>query len=163
MAARTAALRLDGALRAGVLTPLEEGAPADLALASYLAIVRTQTEGSADPPRLELSRTALRVRNPENAADDWERAKLEIFRFSMDGGVDPATLEISEIVKETNGQTVFRWIKPIAMEESCLTCHGDAIDPKLLDLIEQDYPVDEATGYYASEMGGAYSVRLPLD
>jgi hypothetical protein len=49
------------------------------------------------------------------------------------------------------------------MEETCLTCHGDRIDPPLLDQIEELYPADEATGYYSLEMGGAYSVRIPLN
>jgi hypothetical protein len=44
-----------------------------------------------------------------------------------------------------------------------MTCHGDAVDPRILAALTRDYPVDEATGYYDLELRGAYSVRKVLD
>ena len=163
LAARQSALRLDQELHVMALRSLENGTDARQVLTAYLTVIEGTHSMPAAGRRIDVGRTALRVRNPANAADDWERDKLEIFRFAMEGGVDPATLEISEIVDEATGQRVFRWIKPVAMEETCLTCHGDRIDPPLLDQIEELYPADEATGYYSLEMGGAYSVRIPLN
>lgn len=163
LAARQSALRLDRELHLTALSSLENGTDARQVLTAYLTVIEGMHSLPVAGRRIEVGRTALRVRNPANAADDWERDKLETFRFAMEGGVDPATLEISEIVDEATGQRVFRWIKPVAMEETCLTCHGDRIDAQLLDQIEELYPADEATGYYSLEMGGAYSVRIPLN
>lgn len=163
LAARQSALRIDRELHLMALSSLENGTDARQVLTAYLTVIEGTHSLAVAGRRIEIGRTALRVRNPANAADDWERDKLEIFRFAMDGGVDPATLEISEVVDEATGQRVFRWIKPVAMEETCLTCHGDSIDPQLLDQIEELYPADEATGYFSLEMGGAYSVRIPLN
>jgi hypothetical protein len=79
----------------------------------------------------------------------------------LDAGVDPETLEIAEIV--TEGETkLFRWMRPILMSDSCLACHGEAIDPRVKLLLGQEYPLDDATGYAAGQLGGAYSVRKIL-
>jgi hypothetical protein len=106
---------------------------------------------------VEFSRTALRVRNPANAPDDWETRQMELFEFSREAGLDPTAMEVSEIVAE-DGQKVFRWIRPVVMDEACLTCHGEEIDPRLVTLIGQEYPLDEAIDYHETELGGAYSI-----
>ena len=41
-------------------------------------------------------------------------------------------------------------------------CHGDAPNTRILELLAQEYPLDEATGYYETEIGGAYSVSKVL-
>lgn len=160
--ARQAALQLDRELRETVLDPLESGSDPSKIIPSYLDIVASAASPTVAGSPIAVKRTALRVRNPGNMADEWEREKLEVFRFALEGGVDPATLEISEIVDGTSGRPELRWMKPMAMEEACLTCHGDRISPDLLDDIEALYPADEATGYYSFEMGGAYSIRIPM-
>jgi len=57
----------------------------------------------------------------------------------------------------------FRWIRPITIQETCITCHGDKIDDKLLTLLVHDYPDDEATGYFEGELAGAYSVKKRVE
>ena len=110
---------------------------------------------------VDLSRTALRTRNPSNAPDDWEVKQMELFEFSREAGLDPATMEVAEIVTEGK-QKVFRWIRPIAMDEACLTCHGEEIDTRVVTLLNQEYPLDEALDYHETEFGGAYSVSKVL-
>lgn len=111
--------------------------------------------------KAEVSRTALGVRNPANAPDDWERQQLEQMSFMLDAGVDPELLEVSAIRTE-DGVRVFRWMRPVLMAEACLVCHGEAIDPRIRLLLAQEYPLDEASGYAAQQLGGAYSVRRIL-
>ncbi len=110
---------------------------------------------------LNFSRTALGVRNPANAPDAWESRQLEMFNFYMDAGLDPDTFEIAEIVQEGE-ETVFRWMQPVRMMDTCLTCHGEKIDPRIKLLLAQEYPLDEAAGYAEGQIGGAYSVRKVL-
>jgi hypothetical protein len=54
-------------------------------------------------------------------------------------------------------------MRPLVADEPCMACHGDEPDPRLLKLLAQEYPLDEATGYYESEILGAYSVTKALE
>lgn len=60
--------------------------------------------------------TSLKLLNPDNAPDDWERNGLEKF----DQGV---TDDISEVYARDN-KKFLRLMKPLFMEESCLGCHA---------------------------------------
>ena len=161
LAARQAALAFDVRMRLEIAQRLErEEDP----VAVYLAYRDNAPGWAAEiggKLGVELSRTALRVRNPANAPDDWEIRQMELFEFSREAGLDPTTLETAEIVKE-GGKDVFRWIRPIVMEEACLACHGEDIDPRIVTLINQEYPLDEAIDYHETEFGGAYSVSKIL-
>lgn len=157
-AARQAALQLDTAIRTQLLDRLDRDEDPAAVYTAYRDTVRTMTSDIAKKTGVDLKRVADRVRNPANAADDWERKQLAIFQYWLDAGLDEHTLEISEIV--TEGKTkYFRWIRPITMQETCITCHGDKIDDKLLTFLVHDFPDDEATGYFEGELAGAYSVK----
>lgn len=60
--------------------------------------------------------TALQLKNPGNAPDEWERAALR----KLDGGEK----EISEVV-DRQGVPVLRQMRPVYMEKGCLRCHSD--------------------------------------
>jgi len=160
-AARQAALAFDIRMRTDILDRLERE---EDSVAVYLAY-RDNVPGWANEigARLgvEVSRTALRTRNPANSPDDWEIRQMELFEFSREAGLDPSTMEVAEIVTE-EGRQVFRWIRPIVMGEMCLACHGEEIDPRLIVLLNQEYPLDEAVDYHETDLGGAYSVSKPL-
>ena len=160
-AARQAGLAFDIRMRREITSRLER---LDDPVAVYLAYadnVPSWGKEISDAARFEFSRTALGVRNPANAPDAWERRKMEEFSFLMDAGVDPETLEASEIVEE-GAEKVFRWMRPVQMADTCLTCHGEQLNPKIKLLLEQEYPLDEARGYSDGQIGGAYSVRKVL-
>lgn len=108
-----------------------------------------------------FKRTADRVRNRANAADDWELRQLEGFQYWLDAGMDENTLDVSEVVTE-GGRRWFRWMRPIVMSEACMTCHGEAISDAILTRLGQDYPDDEGTGYAEGDLAGAYSVKIAL-
>ena len=86
---------------------------------------------------------------------------MEQMSFMLDTGLDAETLDVAEIRQEGE-EKVFRWMRPILMAEDCLACHGETIDPRVKLLLGQEYPLDEATGYSANQLGGAYSVRQVL-
>lgn len=111
--------------------------------------------------RIDFSRTALGPRLPSHAPDAWEARQLATLSFLMDAGLDPDLFEVSEITKEGD-ETVFRWMRPLRMTDTCLACHGEDIAPSVQRLLGQEYPLDEAAGYAEGQIGGAYSVRKVL-
>jgi signal transduction histidine kinase len=80
--------------------------------------------------------TSLKLTNPENAPDPFERRALLAFDQEAQGEV---------ITVETIDRHPFlRYISPLYVEESCLACH-------------------QKQGYKVGDVRGAISVTLPLD
>ncbi len=161
LAARQAALSFDLRLKREITDRiLREEDPVAVYLA-YADHVPGWGKEISDASGFDFSRTALGVRNPANAPDDWERRQMELFNFLADSGQDPQMFETSEIVQEGN-ETAFRWIRPLVMGETCLTCHGETLDSRIKLLLGQEYPLDEGSGYSEGQLGGGYSVRKVL-
>ena len=110
----------------------------------------------------KVGRTALKLRNPKNAPDAWEKAVLEEFEKKIAEGADPKTLVKAEIV-DMNGQKVFRFMKAIPTMKPCLTCHGEKVQPDVLKVIRQHYPQDQATGFKLGQLRGAFTLQKPLN
>lgn|GEM_PF-1098400 len=159
--ARQAALGFEQQLRREITTRLERDEDPVAIYMSYADHAPEWAREISNMLEVDFSRTSLGVRNPANAPDDWERRQLETFAFLMDSGLDPDTFEMGEIVQEGE-ETVFRWMQPVRMMDTCLTCHGEAIDQRIKLLLAQEYPLDEAAGYSEGQIGGAYSVRKVL-
>lgn len=159
--ARQAGVAFDIRLKMEILDRLERDEDPVAIYLAYRDHVPLYAREIGERLGLEFSRVSARPRNPSNAADDWEAEQLELFNFWREAGLDPLTLEASAIVAEGDRQ-VFRWMRPLVMDEPCMVCHGDNADPHVLTLLAQEYPVDEATGYYETEIGGAYSVSRIL-
>lgn len=158
-AARTAAQTLGQTLKGELVAAMRAGGPsAAIHVCNERAPEIAQSISSAQ--ELEVGRTSLRVRNPDNTPDAWERSQLDAFLGLIAEGADPATLEAVDLV-ETNGGTMVRWMKPIMMEDVCAACHGSEVDPDLLAEIQTLYPEDQATGFVPGELRGAFTVTLP--
>lgn len=110
---------------------------------------------------IEVGRTALRVRNPANSADAWERRILENFERQMARGEDPAGLE-TFAVRHVDGKRRGHWMKAIPTGGMCLSCHGSQLDPQVQQTIDQRYPQDQATGFSQGSLRGAFSVEITL-
>ena len=110
----------------------------------------------------DVGRTSLKVRNPENAPDDWERDVLEKFEARKVAGEDPAKLEYHEVVRQ-DGERKLRYMKAIPTKELCLVCHGEYLDLTVKTRIEKLYPQDQATGFKAGDIRGAFTITQPLD
>ena len=108
-----------------------------------------------------VGRTALRLRNPGNAPDEWERRVLERFSERLEQGADPEKLEHFEVVEE-NGASNFRYMKAIPLAKPCLTCHGPAVEPAHYEEIKKLYPNDQAVGFELGSLRGAFSVSQPM-
>jgi len=100
-----------------------------------------------------VSRTALKVRNSDNAPDAWETEVLERFEQKLSAGADPKTLDEATI---KDGK--FRYMKAIPTGQVCLACHGSSVQPELNDHIQTLYPKDQATGFELGQLRGAFSL-----
>jgi PAS domain S-box-containing protein len=96
---------------------------------------------------------SIRYRNPSNRPDAYETAQLE--RLS-----EAPAHEIYEMTK-VERKPVFRYMRGMVAENSCLRCHGSYEDaPKF---VQQRFPAGHPSyGYQSGEMIGAISVSIPL-
>lgn len=79
--------------------------------------------------------TSLKLKNPENAPDPWERGAL--LRF------EDGVKEVTESV-DIGGKRYFRLMRPLFVEEACLRCHT-------------------GQGYMVGDVRGGISVTVPDD
>ncbi len=158
--ARAAVKELGENLKRRLMEALKARGPIQaIGVCKTIAPVLAEEAGAAHG--LKIGRTALRVRNPANAPDAWERGVLEAFAAKMKAGGDPAKLEHAEIVTDATGASTFRYMKAIPMRaEPCLVCHG-APEPSLKAEIMRLYPQDQATGFTPGELRGAFTVSAP--
>jgi hypothetical protein len=103
----------------------------------------------------QLSRVSLKYRNPNNAPDEWQREILEDFETRKALGENVKLMAYAEIVTH-QGQKQFRFMTAIPTENSCLTCHGTTLSPKLHKRINTLYPKDKAIGYEQGDIRGAF-------
>ena len=160
--ARGAIKGLAESLRPTLMNALEAGGPvaaieACQGLAPAIATEQSTARG------LTVGRTALRVRNPDNAPDAWERKVLETFAAKIDAGANPDTVDFGEAVM-TDGRRSFRYMKAIPMAaEPCLACHGGELKPEIAAEIAKRYPQDEAVGFVPGKLRGAFTVTIAAD
>lgn len=110
-----------------------------------------------------VARTSLKLRNPKNAPDAWERAVLIKFDDRRAAGEDPAKMEHFEVV-EKDGKKVFRYMKAIpTAPKPCLACHGEKITPEVEAKLSELYPDDVARGYKAGDIRGAFTITQPME
>jgi hypothetical protein len=158
--ARAAVKELGENLKRQLMAAIASGGPAS-AIGVCKTIAPALAEKVGSVRGLKVGRTALRVRNPANAPDGWERGVLAEFAAQIKAGADPAKLERAETVTDAAGVATFRYMKAIPMAAvPCLTCHG-APEPSLKAEITRLYPQDEATGFRPGELRGAFTVTAP--
>lgn len=109
-----------------------------------------------------IGRTSLKVRNPRNAPEPWEMLVLQEFEKRKAAGEDPAKLVKAEIVEE-NGGKVFRMMKAIPMAKPCASCHGEAVDEKIVAKLSELYPEDKARGFKPEDLRGAFTLKKVLN
>ncbi|MBS1213298.1 MAG: glutamate synthase [Proteobacteria bacterium] len=110
---------------------------------------------------LRIARTSLKLRNPANAPDAWERAVLDRFQQQATDGADLSALEHYEVV-ETDGRKTFRYMKAIPTQGVCLNCHGGQIAPEVRAVLDRLYPNDQARGFKPGDLRGAFTVVRAL-
>ncbi len=157
--ARAAVKSMGGALQ----TKLKEALAADGPIAAVQVCKMVAPEIAQEQSKaagMTIRRTALKVRNPDNAPDALERKVLEDFTARLAAGADANTLEhIEEVAGD--GKTILRYFKAIPTAAApCLVCHGGAVSGELKETIDKLYPSDQATGFKEGDLRGAFSVTM---
>lgn len=159
-ASRAAAKTFGMNLKAELQAALKAGGPM-----SGLAVCNEKAADIADATskelRLTIGRTSLKVRNPDNAADAWERDVLTRFETRKAGGEPLAGLEHYEVT-DSQGQLTFRYMKAIPTAKVCLACHGDTLGPELEARLDALYPEDQARGFKEGDIRGAFTISQPM-
>ncbi|MGB7325390.1 MAG: DUF3365 domain-containing protein [Rubripirellula sp.] len=103
----------------------------------------------SDEKGLQIGRTGVRLRNPNNVAPAWAKElvqdKIDTPTFvSLDNGHSAALL-------------------PINLKAQCLMCHGpkDEIAPVIQEQLTKLYPDDQATGFKEGELRGWFWIENP--
>lgn len=134
---------------------MAEGGPAQ-AVEACQTLAPSIAEQHSQAP-WKVGRTALKLRNPDNAPDAWERSVLEQFAKRAEAGEPIQQIRHAEVV---DGQ--YRYMQAIGTAEACLGCHGEKIKPELLSLLDQRYPQDQARGFREGDLRGAFTLSRPL-
>jgi Protein of unknown function (DUF3365) len=112
----------------------------------------------SDEHGVRVARTALKIRNPDNLAQDWQLRELAAFQRRLEQGAEATTLEFFEA--RPDGA---RYLKAIVTAPLCTACHGETLAPELQQTLQQHYPADQATGFKLGDLRGAFSVEWPGD
>ncbi len=103
-----------------------------------------------------VGRTALRLRNPGNAPDARQRELLARFERELATGVEQPPEHF-----ETSPDGSARYMKAIVVQSKCLACHGRTLAPEVSTAVARHYPADQATGFSAGDLRGAFYVDWP--
>ncbi len=100
---------------------------------------------------LRIGRTAIRLRNPQNAPPEWVRPLLE---------TAPTEAQFVSVADNTLGALL-----PIRLQQKCLACHGptDSLRDDVREQLSAFYPDDAATGYAEGDVRGWFWVESPLE
>jgi hypothetical protein len=104
-----------------------------------------------------VGRTSLKVRNPANNPDEFERRVLLDFEQKLADGRTIESLGYYQM-NAVGERTEFRYMKAIETQDLCLGCHGAAIAPAVARRLDEIYPEDQARGYAAGQLRGAFTL-----
>ena len=159
-ASRETAKEFMQTLKKELQTSMQEGGPVNaISVCNLIAPGIANTYSARNG--WEVGRTSLRLRNPNNAPDAWERSVLEAFEERKLRGEDPAQMEFYEVVG-VNGDKQLRYMKAIPVSGPCLVCHGETLDSIVKTRLETLYPDDQALGYREGDIRGAFTITQPL-
>ena len=157
---KNATQQLASQLKQKLVSSLQEGGPVEaIGICNTEAI--TISSVLSEKYDGKVGRTSLKLRNPLNKPDEWERSVLFEFEDKKQAGEDVTQLETYEIVEDESGKW-FRYMKAIPTGDVCLMCHGEHIAPNVHEKIKSLYPKDLATGYERGELRGAFTIKLPM-
>ena len=135
---------LMGALMEG----LEDGPEAAIEVCQIVAPEIAEEVSSAG---VELGRTSHKLRNEQNAPRDWMQPLLDGY-VATPGKTEP------EVVQLKDGG--MGYVKPIFVKRMCLACHGSAILPNVVSLIDESYPSDQAKDFKEGDFRGLFWVEF---
>lgn len=148
-------------LKGELMRAVQDGGP-ETAIAVCQTVAPEIAEDNARETGWSVGRTALRLRNPANAPDAWEREVLLAFQSKIEEGATAGTLEHYEKTVQ-DGKAVFRYMKAIPTQGPCLACHGPNVSASVMERIAEFYPEDQAVGFLTGDLRGAFTIVQPLE
>lgn len=158
--ARMAADALGSRLTSALMREMQKGGPGRAVQVCSEQAQKIAGDLSGDG--LTVRRVTRRPRNPKDAPDPYEEARLLDLEAARAGGELP--LELYEEVT-LEGVRQLRYLRPLTIRRTCLGCHGDPdeLAPGVRELLQELYPDDRALGYADGDLRGAISVTVLLD
>lgn len=104
-----------------------------------------------------IRRTSLKVRNPQDTPQDWEKAILQSYQQELAAGKRPTPW-----VKALDKKHI-AFAAPIYMAQPCLKCHGklgETLNEQHYTTIKKLYPSDQAIGYVEGDLRGMWSITF---
>lgn len=108
-----------------------------------------------------IGRTSHRVRNTDNAPDQWEQAMLALWQDKIARGAPVENMKASEVVT-ANGVATYRYMSAIPTGQVCLNCHGTSVSGPVKNALQDLYPADQATGFKQGDLRGAFTLQKTL-
>ena len=118
---------------------------------------RNVAKKMTDTAGFYIKQTSLKYRNPLNKPNETEKRILKIFDKTH-------KKEFWEIGKNSKGEDVIRYAKPLFIKKGCLKCHGipyEDVPKKLYDALVKDYG-NVAFNYKVGDVRGMVSVEIPM-
>jgi len=147
------AARLATEFKAALMAALKEGladGPQHAIGACSIRAPELAEELSVDGVR--IGRTALRLRNLDNAPEPWLEQLLQEYVTAGTGG-EPRSVRIDA--------ASIGYVEPLYIGEPCLACHGERVSDAVSEQIAELYPDDRATGFKLGEFRGLLWVAIP--
>lgn len=160
-ASRAAARQFGGRLKDALQQAMQSGGPINGISVCHDKAGQIATDLAQNLDML-VGRTSLKVRNPDNAPDNWELAVLKQFEARKVQGEPTDKLEFFAVIDDDKGQKTFRYMKAIPTAVPCLACHGDSISPEVDVRLKELYPNDTARGFREGDLRGAFTIAKPL-
>ncbi|WP_449315215.1 c-type heme family protein [Rubneribacter sp.] len=89
-------------------------------------------------------------RQAANAPDEFEQRAFDAF------AADPGLTAFYGVESDDEGRSVFRYVEPLYVTETCLECHGQPVG----ELDQYGYKKE---GMQVGDVGGAMSITEPMD
>lgn len=161
IASRTAVQQFGSTLKTSLQQAIQDGG-----LVSGIAVCHDKAAqiaaDMAQSTGMLIGRTSLKIRNPENAPDNWEMAVLKQFEARKAQGEAIDKLEFFAVIDDDQGQKTFRYMKAIPTAALCLGCHGEHLTAEVDAKLKELYPNDAARGFKEGDLRGAFTLAQPL-
>ena len=145
---------------AGFLKELRLRLQAGMAESPMAAIAVCQDEAPKIAERwsteaVMVRRTALKLRQPRNAASEADQATMLAFSKRLAAGESASSVEEFSVTADGS----MRYARALVTEAPCIVCHGEALAPAIAKTIGERYPADRATGFRLGHLRGIVVVE----
>ena len=107
---------------------------------------------------VEIKRTSLKIRNPENLPNEEELKVLHYYEDKLSEGKTLNPL----VSLDPSGKP--NYYAPIRVEQKCLMCHGtpkQELSSSIDSILKVKYPEDLAVRYREGDLRGIWSISFP--